>query len=96
MYWLVFLWLMLGLAGSSIGVLDYLDDVETYHRVYRDPLLYLAMFTGFVLLHGAALVMHAAGRRACRVRLVAVMVPALFVVFMALQMAGSLFVTCCN
>jgi hypothetical protein len=95
-YWLFLLWLLLGFSANALEVLNYFEDWETYHRVYRDPLLYFAIVGGFALLHGIAFVLHARGWRTCRFSFVAVAISALFLTFMVLHMTVGVLVTCCS
>lgn len=95
-YWLFLLWLFLGFSANALEVLNYLEDWETYHRVYRDPLLYFAIVGNFALLHGIALVLHARGWRTCRFSFVAIAISILFLTFMILHMTVGVLVTCCS
>jgi hypothetical protein len=95
-YWLFLFWLLLGFSANALEVLNYLEDWETYHRVYRDPLLYFAIVGSFALLHGIAFVLHARGWRTYRFSFVAVAISVLFLTFMVLHMTVGVLVTCCS
>lgn len=95
-YWLFLFWLLLGFSVNALDVLDYLEDWETYHRVYRDPLLYFAIVGSFAVLHGIALVLHARGWRTCRFSFVAIAISALFLTFTVLHMTVGVLATCCS
>lgn len=95
-YWLFLFWLVLGFSANAVEVLNYLGDWETYHRVYRDPLLYFAIVGSFAFLHGIALVLHGRGWRACRFSFVAIAISLLFLTFMVLHITVGVLVTCCS
>ena len=95
-YWLFLFWLLLGFGINAMETIVYLSDSETYHRVYRDPLLYFATILGFAFLHVAAIALHLAGWRTLRFSPSAIAISILFIAFSVVLWSGGLFVTCCG
>jgi hypothetical protein len=62
-YWLILIFFLLHVGASALVVQDYFADPETYHRVYSDPVLVIALNLFFGPLAAVALAYHAAGWR---------------------------------
>lgn len=95
-YWLFLLWLLLWFCVDTTEVAFFLDDSETYRRVYRDPEFYFAVMAGFALLHAIALALHGAGWRTHRFSVTAIAIAILNAGFTIVNMTVGIFVTCCG
>lgn len=95
-YWLFFLWLLLWFGLYALDMAMFLNDSETYRRVYRDPELYFAVGAVVAFLQAVALALHGAGWRTHRFSVAAIAIAILIAGFTLLQMTVGVFVTCCS
>ena len=65
-YWTILLWLSFEIWGAIVDYQQYLEDSDTYHRVYLKPELQQAVSHIFGVLAAIALAFHLRGWRGRR------------------------------
>ncbi len=94
-YWAVGFFLLVHVSASALVVQDYFADPETYHRVYSDPVLVIALNLFFGPLAAVALAYHAAGWREKRLSPFVLAVLVLDLGFAVVDHIFNITVICC-
>ncbi len=95
-YWLLLAYFLLHIGSSALVVQDYFSDPQTYHQVYGDPVLVIALNLFFGPLAAVALAYHAAGWREKRLSPFVLAVLVLDLGFAVADQIFNITVICCT
>ena len=95
-YWVVCLFFLVDVGASGLVIQDYFADPQTYHQVYGDPVLVIALNLFFGPLAAVALAYHSAGWREKRLSPFVLAVLVLDVGFAIADHIFNITVICCT